>query len=114
MTPSPEEWAREIFKVFAIQAFSGSERAYDVEKFNKLMDEAVQRTVLALKAYGDERVEEVIGVVESEPEMPDQMPDEMWNAIRNDRDACGESHRIAVRITKRNIVNNLRTLKSQP
>ena len=104
MTPSPEERAKRIvYQAEDNIPLDEFEQGYQVELITK-----------ALKAYGDERVEEVIGVVESEPEMPDQMPDEMWDAIRNNRDACGESHRIAVRITKRNIVNNLRALKSQP
>lgn len=62
MTPSKKsmEETQRIFKVFAIEAFSGSERAYDVEKFNKLMGEAAQRTALALDLREAQVREEVI------------------------------------------------------
>ena len=53
-------------------------------------------------------LEEAIKDVEAEPELPGDMPDEMWTAIRNDRDACQESHKITVRGTKTNIVQAVR------
>ena len=54
-------------------------------------------------------LEEAIKDVEAEPELPGDMPDEMWYAIRNDRDACQESHKITVRGTKKNIVEAIRS-----
>ena len=34
------------------------------------------------------------------PDLTDEMPDEMWEALRNDRDAMTEAFRMAVRETK--------------
>lgn len=45
----------------------------------------------------------VLSAIESEPEVPGHMPDEMWDAMRNDRDAVEECIRIAVRQTKEGI-----------
>ena len=47
-------------------------------------------------------------VAEIEPELPGDMPDKMWEAVRNDRDACQESHKITVRGTKKNIAQAIR------
>ena len=44
-----------------------------------------------------------IKAVEDESELPGTMPDEMWEAIRNDRDACEAAMRIGVRLTKAGI-----------
>lgn len=46
-------------------------------------------------------------IVEAEEEFLGEMPDEMWATISKDRDACTESHRIAVRLTKQNILSTL-------
>lgn len=51
--------------------------------------------------------------VDSEPELPGDMPDEMWNAIRNDRDVMAEALRIAVRQTKSGILKRINALHSQ-
>ena len=50
--------------------------------------------------------------IECEEELPGQMPDEMWLAIRDDRDACAEAMRIAVRQTKANILRRVNELDS--
>ena len=42
--------------------------------------------------------------VTDEPELPGEMPDEMWNVLRSDRDAAGEALRIIVRQTKGGIL----------
>lgn len=47
--------------------------------------------------------ERCIAAVDAEPELPGDMPDEMWEAARNDRDAMAEAMRIAVRQTKAGI-----------
>ena len=47
--------------------------------------------------------------VEQEEELPGDMPDELWDAIKNDRDACVKSHQIAVRKTKENIIARIRS-----
>ena len=48
-----------------------------------------------------------IKAVNDEPELPGDMPDEMWNAIRNDRDAVAEALRITVRQTKSGIIKRM-------
>ena len=42
--------------------------------------------------------------VTDEPELPSEMPDEMWNVLRSDRDAATETLRIIVRQTKGGIL----------
>lgn len=42
--------------------------------------------------------------ITDEPELPGEMPDEMWEAIRSDRDAATETLRIVVRQTKGGIL----------
>lgn len=56
-----------------------------------------------------EGYQRALEVINSEPELPGDMPDEMWEAIRNDRNACAEAMRIVVRQTKSNIINNLKS-----
>ena len=41
--------------------------------------------------------------VDDEPELPDEMPDEMWATIAGDRNAMEEALRIVVRQTKAGI-----------
>ena len=53
------------------------------------------------------RLETVRAAIEREPELPGDMPDEMWEAIRNDRDAMRQALVIAVKETKANIKNRL-------
>lgn len=53
------------------------------------------------------RLLEVLEAVHDEPELPGGMPDEMWNAIKGDRDATEQAMRIAVQQTKRNIGNRI-------
>lgn len=52
--------------------------------------------------------ERCIKAVEDEPELPGDMPDEMWEAIRNDRDAVSQAFVIAVRQTKDEIIRRIR------
>lgn len=47
-------------------------------------------------------------MVEKEEELSGDMPDEMWEAIKNDRDATAQAMRIAVRCTKQNILTKLK------
>lgn len=42
----------------------------------------------------------LLRAVDIEPELTDEMPDEMWAALRDDRDATVEALRIVVRQTK--------------
>lgn len=52
-------------------------------------------------------IQTALQAIEDEPEVPGPMPDEMWEAIRNDRDACENAIRIAVRLTKEGIRDRL-------
>jgi type VI protein secretion system component VasF len=45
----------------------------------------------------------LLHAIESEPELPGTMPDEMWELIRNDKAACEHTIRQAVILTKQNI-----------
>ncbi len=45
--------------------------------------------------------------IKSESEYPDQMPDEMWEAIKGDRDAMTQALRLTVRETKDSIKDRL-------
>lgn len=45
--------------------------------------------------------------IDDEPELPGEMPDEMWDAIKYDRDAMAEAMREVVRQTKLNLVKVL-------
>jgi hypothetical protein len=50
---------------------------------------------------------EVRRAIADEPELPDAMPDAMWEIIRTDRDAAQEAFRSAVRQTKEGILQRL-------
>lgn len=59
---------------------------------------------------GDERVfteSEVRSAAMAEPELPGEMPNEMWDAINNDRDAATKAMRIIVRQTREGILGRL-------
>ena len=47
--------------------------------------------------------------IDSEPELPDSMPDEIWEKVKNDRDALTELLRITVRKTKEGILTRARS-----
>lgn len=49
------------------------------------------------------RIERLEAAIADEPDLPGPMPDEMWNAIRGDRDAVERVLRIAVQKTKEGI-----------
>ncbi len=44
--------------------------------------------------------EMVMKAIDDEPEYPGEMPDEMWEAIKNDKDAVTMALRLTVRLTK--------------
>lgn len=50
---------------------------------------------------------EAVQVVSEEPELPGEMPEEMWETIRNDRDAVTQALKIAVRETKAGIIKRI-------
>ena len=59
----------------------------------------LEAEVTALTAERDR----LLAATNSEEEYPGDMPDEMWDAIKGDRDAMTEALRITVRLTKRRI-----------
>lgn len=50
---------------------------------------------------------EVRAAAMAEPELPGDMPDEMWDAIQHDKDAATEAMRIIVRQTRDGILRRL-------
>lgn len=54
-----------------------------------------------------------LAAIEQEPELPGDMPDDMWEAIKGDRDAVQEAMRIAVRQTKGGIRDRYYALRAQ-
>lgn len=71
---------------------------------NQMID---NRHLIAENAQLRKRVEAMERVIRDEPEFPGSMPDEMWEIISRDRDACEQSHRLAVKHTKANILKAL-------
>lgn len=45
-----------------------------------------------------------IKAIQDEPEMPGGMPDDMWRAIQNDRDACNVAIQTTIKLTKDGIL----------
>jgi hypothetical protein len=54
---------------------------------------------------------DILKAVADEPEYPGEMPDEMWAAIKDDRDAATKALQITVRLTKRGIRDRILLLK---
>lgn len=56
------------------------------------------------------KLELVHNAIDDEPEFPGDMPDEMWEAIRNNRDAMMKAMKLAVQLTKSGIKDRLNDL----
>lgn len=52
--------------------------------------------------------------VEVEPELDDAMPDDMWEALRNDRDAMETAMRVVVQKTKQAILARIKDESFEP
>lgn len=65
-----------------------------------------------VQAARERAMEEAAKCREKVPVLPGQMPDEMWETIRNDRDAAEQVMRIAVRQTLDEYEAAIRSLKS--
>ena len=63
--------------------------------------------ISALLQTRKEAIENFIKIVKSEPELPGDMPDEMWVALCGDRYAIQQALQIAVKQTKENILRGL-------
>ena len=55
--------------------------------------------------------EEVLKVIDEEPEYPGPIPDAMWTAINGNRDLTTETLRLSVRLTKSEITNRINALQ---
>ena len=53
------------------------------------------------------KLETVRAAIDLEPELPCDMPDEMWEAIQNDRDAMRQALVICIKETKAGIKSRL-------
>lgn len=51
--------------------------------------------------------------IDDEPELPGQMPDHIFQAVKNDKDAIAEMNRITVRLTKKGIKERFQQTLSQ-
>lgn len=75
--------------------------------------ETINESIERVDDAADEAVKSIdwldtaIKAVKAEPELPDRMPDVMWDAIRNDRDVATEAMRIIVQQTKAGIIDRL-------
>lgn len=72
-------------------------------KIDREIKEAEKKILLDEIAKNTKLREAFMKAVDDEPEYPDSMPDEMWEAINGDRDAVIESLRLTVRLTKQGI-----------
>lgn len=52
----------------------------------------------------------VLRAVDDEPEYPGDIPDEMWNEVRSDRELLAEALRLTVRSTKQGIRARIESL----
>lgn len=70
-----------------------------------MCDELKEKPGASVTSFG--LLDAAIKAVDAEPELPGSMPDEIWDAIKNDRDAAEELLRIVVRQTKVGIIDRL-------
>lgn len=54
---------------------------------------------------------QVIKAIADEPEFPDEMPDELWDRMRDDREFATLALRLTVRSTKKEIIKRIRAWK---
>jgi len=66
--------------------------------------------VKAIARWNRRHLDKFIKAVDDEQELPGDMPDEMWQAIQNDRDAVCKAMQLSVLQTKNNIRNRIVTL----
>ena len=76
-------------------------RARHLQTALSVYDSRMRKERDALKA----EVERLREAIANELELPGGMPDEMWDAIKGDRDATEEGMRIVVRRTKQGILD---------
>ena len=74
-----------------------------IEQIAQLQDDKKE-----LQERCDGPKDKFIKAVKDEPELPGDMPDEMWDAIKNDKDAIAKALQITVKQTKENIIERFR------
>ena len=52
-------------------------------------------------------VRKILQAINAEPECPGEMPDEMWTAINNDRDAATKTLQLTVKLAKEGIAKRI-------
>ena len=52
----------------------------------------------------------VIELVKAEPELDDNMPDEIWDVIKSDRKKAENALKNLVKATKRNIIDRIKSV----
>lgn len=57
-------------------------------------------------------LEDVLKVIDDEPEYPGTMPDEVWETIKNNKEMMSEALKITVRLTKKGIKERIKGLTS--
>ena len=81
-------------------------------KWKADLEELIAHQNLELLQLRNDSAKLVEKIREGVPEYPGKMPDEMWEAIRNDRDAATEALRITVRLTKQEVIDLIEALIS--
>lgn len=78
-----------------------------VAMMQEYAQEVVKNNAVLPNVSGSLPVEDVVKAINDEPELPGEMPDEIYQAVKNDKDALTELVRITVRETKKGILERL-------
>jgi len=89
-----EEFAGQLF-------YTGTAR--DRKRFSEVIREAMTQEY-------ERGVRAAAGEVAKEPNLPGDMPDEMWQAIQGNRELVQQGMRISVQQTKANCINRILAL----
>jgi hypothetical protein len=84
-------------------------------KLTDMGSTAGQEALSRIRAHIEEQageIERLREAITSEPELPDNIPDEMWEAMRYDRDITTEAMRLAVQYTKQGIMERAKVTPS--
>lgn len=92
--------------------------SWELKDYAKSMERA-NREIATLNAENARQAEEIKRLrgklskaINDEPEYPGKMPDEMWEAMKGDRDAVTEALRLTVKLTKKGIRNRFMGIDS--
>ena len=99
MSQTPAERAREIVDEFVAR----NAGYYKEDVIDGDTDEMIARITASLTQSQNE-VERLRKAIEDEPELPGEMPDEMWNAMNGNREQTTLFMQFIVKTTKRNIL----------